>query len=289
MELLVRGMVFVQLDDVLHRELVRQRRRPALQFVGGQQQWVAVLVNGALSQAHNPARRIGRAANAVQIERVSPQAHAFAFAQVTPQGVGIVHALGGNGLDWRAPWIPLDDEGNLALQGPSLGADLLHDLQGTQPRVGTKQKRQWGQLCRHRQDPLQVQFGLQRRVLHARAQGQLQAVAQRAQVGGAGGVAIHTLVGTPDRFLLGARVVHHKRVPVHSHVAAGQSTEVHGARCVLGRQQGLIELPGQLKPRGRMAVQRNNERNNEGQILIKSCLASDEKACNVHVHCASSY
>ena len=51
MELLVRGMVFVQIDDVLHRELVRQCCRPALQFVGGQQQRVAVLVDvGGVNQ-----------------------------------------------------------------------------------------------------------------------------------------------------------------------------------------------------------------------------------------------
>ena len=133
-------------------------------------------------------------------------------------------------------------------------ADFAHDFEGTQPRVGAKQKRQWGQLRRHRQDPLQVQLGLQRRVLHARAQGQLQAVAQGAQIGGAGCVAVHALVGAPYGFFLGARVVHHKGVPVHRHVAAGQGAEVHRASGVLGRQQGLVELPGQLKPQGRMGV-----------------------------------
>jgi len=65
-------------------------------------------------------------------------------------------------------------------------------------------------------------------------QGQLQAIAQRAQIGGAGGEAVHTLVGAPNGFFLGARVVHHKRVQVHGHVGASQGTKVHGASCIFG-------------------------------------------------------
>ena len=65
MELLVRGMVFVQFNDVLHRELLRQCRRPALQFVIGQQQRIAVLVDGALDQAQYATRRVCLCANAL--------------------------------------------------------------------------------------------------------------------------------------------------------------------------------------------------------------------------------
>jgi hypothetical protein len=189
--------------------------------------------------------------SAFELERLRPQAHALSFALMTPYGVGVKHTLGGDGFDGRFARIPLDEKGDLARQSTGLDADLLRDFEGAQARVGAKQERQRGQLRSHRQDPLQVEFGLQRRVLHARAQSQLQAIAQRAQIGGgAGGGAVHALIGAPN----GARVVHHKRVPVDGHVAAGQGTKVHGAGCVFGRQQGLDKFPGQLKPRGRMGV-----------------------------------
>ena len=45
--------------------------------------------------------------------------------------------------------------------------------------------------------PIELQVEKQHGKVHARAQGQLQAVAQGAQVGGAGRVAVHTLVGAP--------------------------------------------------------------------------------------------
>jgi hypothetical protein len=229
MKLLVRGVVFVQINDVLHRELLPQCRRPALNFVGVQLQRVTVLVDGALDQAQNPPRRIGLVANAFQLERVSPQAHAFVIAQMTHHGVGILHAPGGDGLHGRLAGIPIDNEGNLARQGSRLGVDILHDFQGAQARVGTKQKRHRGQLRGHGQDPLQVEFSLQRGVLHARAQGQLKTITQGTQVDGAWCVDVQTLVRAPKSFFLGPRVVHHKGIPVHGHVAAGQGAKVHGA------------------------------------------------------------
>jgi len=62
-----------------------------------------------------------------------PQAHAFSFSQVAPHGVGVKQTLGGDGLHGRAAGIPLDDEGDLARQGSSLGADLLHGFEGAHP------------------------------------------------------------------------------------------------------------------------------------------------------------
>jgi hypothetical protein len=94
MELPASGVVSVQLNDILHRELVCQCRRPAFQFVSGQQQWVAVLVaksqvhDDALDQSQYETCRIGLAAHAVQMELLRPQTHALAFVQMTPLGVG---------------------------------------------------------------------------------------------------------------------------------------------------------------------------------------------------------
>jgi len=87
------------------------------------------------------------------------------------------------------------------------------------------------------------------------AQGQLQAITHRAQIGGAGGEAIHALVGATNGFFLRARVVHHKRVPVHGHVAAGQGTKIHRGACVRGREQREVEFTRQLEPRSCMGVQ----------------------------------
>jgi hypothetical protein len=89
------------------------------------------------------------------------------------QEVGAKHTLGGSGLDGRAAGIPLDDEGDLARQSTCLSADLLHDFEGAQARVGTKQMRQ----------------------------GQFQAVAQRAQTG----VAFGDTTDTYPEFVVNAR------------------------------------------------------------------------------------
>ena len=63
---------------------------------------------------------------------------------------------------------------------------------------------------------------------------------------------VYALVSASDGYFLGARVIHHKGVPVHGHVAAHQGTKVHRARGLLGRQQGQVELCSELKPQGCM-------------------------------------
>ena len=82
MELLVRGMVFVQVNDVLHHELLRQCRRPALQFEVGQQQWVAVLVDGALGQAQYATGGVCLCPSAFELELLRPHTHALYFAHM---------------------------------------------------------------------------------------------------------------------------------------------------------------------------------------------------------------
>ena len=67
-------------------------------------------------------------------------------------------------------------------------------------------------------------------------------------------VAVYALLYASCLFFFSARDVHHKLIPVHGHVAAGQSTKVHRPGCVLVRQQALVEFAGKLKPRGRMGV-----------------------------------
>jgi hypothetical protein len=116
------------------------------------------------------------------------------------QEVGVKHTLGGNGFDGRTAGMPLDGEGDFARQITRLSADLLHDLECAQARVGTKQKSQYGRPGGHRQDQRQFQLGLQCRVLLARAQGQFQAVAQRAQIG----VAVGDTTDTCREFVVGA-------------------------------------------------------------------------------------
>lgn len=115
-------------------------------------------------------------------------------------------------------------------------------------RVGAKQKRHGCRSRRHGQHPLQVEVRLQRRVLGARAQGQLQAVALAAKVAGAGGVAIDALVDASHPFFLAPLVVDDEGVSVQGHIAAGQGAKVHWRAVVLGRKQGQVQLVGHGVP-----------------------------------------
>lgn len=214
----------------------------------------SVVVQPSSYQAKDATSRVGCGTHALCSQRLAPHAHALALAQMAPDDTGIGHLLGGNGLYWRFAWVPFDDAGNLARQRSGLMADVLEDGLAAQPGVGAKQQRQRCQLRGHRQDALQVVSSLACTVLHTRAQGQLQAVAQRAEVGGTAGEAVYALVGATNAFFAGARVVHHKGVPIHGHVAAGQGTEVHGLARIQGRQQGEVERIDQFEPVGCMGV-----------------------------------
>ena len=91
-KLLMRGVITVQLNHLSRTERLGQRRRPAFQSVLRQQQWVAMLVNAALSQAVDPARRVGLTADAVQRQRFLPQAFAFAGALAHPYRARVSHS-----------------------------------------------------------------------------------------------------------------------------------------------------------------------------------------------------
>lgn len=253
-KLLVRSVVFVQLDNVLGGELLQQCRCPNCKLLVGQQPRLAMLAAGALDQMQSSSFWVGFCNNAFERELLHLQTHVFAFALMTPNGVGICHTLGGDGSYARFALIHFDDEGDLARQGRSLNSDLLHDFEGAQALDDVKQQRQWNQLRKHWQDPFPVECRHLRRVLHAGSQSQLRAVAHKAQVDGAGRIDLHALIGAPSGFFLGSRVVHHKSIPVYDYVCTGQSTKVYGSACVYGRQQGQVEFTGQLKPRGHMCV-----------------------------------
>ena len=144
--------------------------------------------------------------------------------------------------------VPLDDEGDLPLQGRSVLAHGAHELGRIKARVGAKQHRcaalrgtrRLGQLECQRQHPLDVVFGLTGRVLRARAQGQLQAKALRAQVRGQWAVAIDPRIGAAHMLFGRATVVHGEGVYIQRHVPTGQHTEVNGFAADLRAQHGGV-------------------------------------------------
>jgi hypothetical protein len=85
-------------------------------------------------------------------------------------------------------------------------------------------------------------------MLGARAQGQLQAKALRAQVSGQRAVAIDPGVGAPDMLFGGAAVVHSEGVHIQRQVATGQQTEVDGFTCDLHAEHGGVDALSQFEP-----------------------------------------
>ena len=92
-------------------------------------------------------------------------------------------------------------------------------------------------------------------MLHARAQRELQAVTQAAQVHRQRAVAIDPGVGAPDQFLLRVAVVHRKGVQIHWRVAAGQRAKINGPAFDTAAKERLVDLRGQLKPVAGLGVQ----------------------------------
>lgn len=236
MKLLVRTLVAVQRDDPGWRKAGHQCCRPAVQLLGEQQQRVAVVVNHAFDQAVNTSRGLGLSSHTNEGQGIGPNALALSFAPVTPRGGRVSDTLSGNDRNGRAARVPVDEGDDLARECFALGVYLLHELERAQTRGGTKQQRPLRQPGGHGQHAPQVQLGLQRRVLNVGAKRRHQAVPQRAQVGGAGGVAIDALIGAAHRLFLGARVVHDESIPVRRHVATGLRTK------------------GQAEPRSCMAI-----------------------------------
>lgn len=254
-KLLMRGVVTVQRYHLRRLKAGSQRGGPALQHVLGQEQRLAVLVDGALGQSVNAPRRTLFGAHTLQLQRLLPQAKALALALQTPSHTGVVALFGVNGLHGRDAGVPLDDEGHRTLTLIGLRGDGLHQFEGTKARIGAHQQRCVHQASGHGQDALQVVLALAGRVLAARAQRQLQAIALGAQVGGQRAIiAINACVGAPYQLFTGGAVVHGKGVDVQRHVAAGQLSKVNRLAIDAAAQKGGIELGCQIKPVGRMGI-----------------------------------
>lgn len=208
-------MVCVQRNDLLGRERVGQGGAPALQHILGQQHLLALFVDGAFGQpVHAP--RSQHVIAMPELNTVCPQALALALTQLRPSGAGIGGSVPGHRLHRRRAWVPLDDEGDLPLQGQSLFADSTHELS---------------------------------RVLCAGAQGQLQAKALRAQVGCQWAVAIHPRIGAAHMLFDCPSVGTSEGFHIQRHVPAGQHTEVNGFAADLHAQYGSVDPIGQVEPR----------------------------------------
>ena len=172
----------------------------------GHQHDLPLFVQSALAQSVDAPRRVGCAANLLELEHLGPNAFALAFAQLRPHRAGISHSLCGHASAMGAlRGIHLDDEGLSRDPGQWLGPSLLVESSAsTDPS-----RRETAGATRSGDTPSarpasQVELGLARRVLHTGAQSQFEAVAQSAQIGGTRRVAVDALVGTPHVLFFGA-------------------------------------------------------------------------------------
>mmetsp|Transcript_21056 Transcript_21056/g.81512 ORF Transcript_21056/g.81512 Transcript_21056/m.81512 type:complete len:560 (-) Transcript_21056:10102-11781(-) len=246
-ELLVCAVVGVQRDDLLGVErLCTQAGAPAFEVDLGNDQLLAVSVNGALDQ---PEHATQWSADVFDLQGLFPHRHALAFARLVPLGVGVdVQPRQQRGAV-HAAWVPLDQPVHLRLPGLVAGLDAAHQRDrveaGVQPRQDRRLRSARAQALGHRDHSFEVEVGLTRRVLHARAQRQFQAEAVCAQIGRQRAVAVHPGVGAPHAFLARAAVVHREGVHVQRQPAAGQ----HAVVGPLAAQQPLNH-PGHMLEQG---------------------------------------
>ena len=178
---------------------------------------------------------------------------ATALGAVAHRRVGRVHHS--NLLHRRSARVPLDDEGNISLEAAGLGRDLLHQLQRRKTRIGAHQKSFQYETCGHRQGALKLVLALGGRMLHARPQGQFQAITQAAQVHGKGAVAIDSCVGAANQLFLGASVVHGKGIEINRGVATLQRTKVNWLAVDAAAEQQLVHLGCKVKPDRGVGIQ----------------------------------
>ena len=247
-QLLMRGVIAIQRNDVSRTEALRQCHRPTFKHVVGQQQSVAVFVYGALNQLVDAPGRVGIGADTGQFQALFPKALTLVKAINRPLCVGIGHLACGNRLHRCSARVPLDDEGNMALQTTGLGRDFLHQRQRTKTRIGSHQQRSQDKTCSHGQGAAKVAFALRDRMLYTRAQGQFQAIAQATQVHGKGAVAVNSGVSVTNQFFLVAPVVHGKGIEVDRGVATGETTEVKRFAIDAATQQQSVYLGSKVKP-----------------------------------------
>lgn len=283
-KLLMRAMVLVQRDDLLGcKGLGAQRGAPALQLVLGQQQRLAVFVNGALHQAVDAPQRMAMGAYACDHafcgQRLLPQALALALTQALPSHGAVGYLPRSDGLHRGAARVPLDDEGDLTLEHGGLMGDLTHQSARAKARVHAQQQWPLSQTTRQGQHTFKVVLALGCRMLGARAQGQLQAKASGAQVSGQWAVAVYPGIGATHQLFGGAAVVHGKGVDVQGRVAAGQRPKGNGLTLDAGAEQSLVDRRGQIKPSAGMGVhalaqRRARRRNRQRQGTGKEGIAA---------------
>jgi len=100
-----------------------------------------------------------------------------------------------------------------------------------------------------------IVFTLGCRMLHTRAQRQLQAIAQAAQMHGKREVAVNARICAPYQFLFGGTVVHGKGIQINRGVATGRGTEVNGHAIDGTDQQFVVHLRCQIEPGSPMDAQ----------------------------------
>ncbi len=255
MELLAGGVPGIQGDDLLGAGgLAVQARPPALQFDLGDEQVLAVAVDGALGETHHPPHRMDLSAQ-VLLNALVHEPHPLAGSGLDPAGLSFGPGQPGVGI--LLARVPLDEE-----VGP--GLDQLGTIG---PRiVGTVQAHQQG---RTGEPPAGIERALQHigelllAVPAALAQLQGHGPTLSAQIGRHRRIAVEAMVGTGHPFLGGAAVVHGKDIDVQRHMAAVQGGdrrphplhEVHGGRVhVLGQGTGiLVEALAQPGRRGQLA------------------------------------
>ena len=92
-------------------------------------------------------------------------------------------------------------------------------------------------------------------MLRARAQGQFQAIALRAQIAHQWAVAVHTSIGAAHVFFGRAAVVHGEGIKVQGDVLTVQRTEVRRLAFDPHAEHGSVDALGQLKPVWGMGIQ----------------------------------
>jgi len=250
MKLLVRGVVAVQRDHLLVAHLWPQRGGPALQHVLGQEQRLALFVEGVLGEPVDAAQRT--AAGPFELKRIAcliPQTLALALSELRPHRGRIGAALRRDLLHRRCARVPLDQQIDLRARLGRLLQSAVDQVLRAKARVRVQQRRGADRAGRA-QRALDVVFALQHAVLAARALVQFQTVAACARVQRNGAVAVDPGVGPGHAFLGGLALVHHEGVDIQRQMGSGLRIEVDSRAVDAQPQDGAVDAVGQLAPLG---------------------------------------
>jgi hypothetical protein len=161
---------------------------------------------------------------------------------------------------------PLDEDIDAPAQGAGLLGDTVQDRLAAEAGVGPQQQGRSTQALRQRQHMLEVVGGFEGRVLGARAQGELEAVALGAEVGGQRTEAIDAGVGASYALPGGVAVVHGEGVDVDRAVASGEQAEVDGPTLQAQPEQALVDLVDQREPGATLGIEALAKRGARGRL-----------------------